>query len=74
MSNIPLSPATFDNYKKNIIVMINNIKFDDLDPHFQMSLENGIKMGNHANDCNVCNIYHYLMAIIIDTHRKQSGK
>jgi len=54
--------------------MIHDIKFDDLDPNFVMGLKEGIKMGNHAFECDACNIFHHLMAIIISSHGLQSGK
>jgi len=74
MSYIPLTPANFDEHKKRILEIIQNIKIDDLDTDFEMSLKNGIMMGNHANNCDSCNILHYLMAFVIDKHRLEVGK
>ena len=69
LSNIPITPANFDEHKKRIIQIINDIDINDLDSNFQMSLEGGIQMGIHANQCDSCNIFHYLMAFIINKHR-----
>lgn len=71
---IIINEKNFAEKKQEVIDMIYDIKFDDLDPDFVMSLKEGIKMGNHAFECDACNIFHHLMAIIIDTHRKQMGK
>lgn len=69
MSFIPLTRANFDEHKKRILKIIEDIEIDDLDVNFHMSLENGILMGNHANKCDPCNLFHYLMAFIINRHR-----
>lgn len=74
MDFIPITPANFEEHKKRIIKLVNNIQIDDLDPQYEMSMSSGIKMGNHANTCDTCNVLHYLMAIIIDTHRLQVEK
>jgi len=74
MSSIPLTPANFDEYKKKIIKIIENLKIDDLDSDFEMSFQSGIKMGNHAYECDSCNIFHHLMAFVIDKHRLEVGK
>lgn len=66
---IPITRANFEEHKKRIIKVIDDIEIDDLDINFEMSLENGVLMGNHANQCDTCNIFHYLMAFIIDKHR-----
>ena len=66
---IPITPANFDELKKRIIKVIEDIQIEDLDINFQMSLQNGILMGNHANQCDTCNIFHYLMAFVINKHR-----
>jgi len=69
MSFIPLTPANFEEHKKRIIKVIEDIKIDDLSVDFQMSFSNGVLMGNHANQCDSCNILHYLMAFVINKHR-----
>ena len=74
MSYIPLTPANFEQHKKRILEIIQNIRIEDLDSDFEMSLKNGIMMGNHANQCDSCNILHYLMAFVIDKHRLEVGK
>ncbi len=74
MDFIPITRANFDAHKKRILEIIENINIDDLDPQYEMSMENGIRMGNHANECDSCNVLHYLMAIIINTHRLQVEK
>ena len=74
MDLIPLTRENFDEHKKRIIKIIDDIKIDDLDPQYQMSMDNGIKMGNHANECDSCNIFHYLMGYVIDKHRLVVGK
>ena len=66
---LPLTPANFDEHKKRILKVIEDIQIDDLDINFEMSLSNGVLMGNHANDCDSCNILHYLMAFVINKHR-----
>ena len=50
-------------------LVIDDIEIDDLDINFEMNLKNGVLMGNHANDCDACNIFHYLMAFVINKHR-----
>ena len=72
--DIPLTPANFDEHKKRILEIIKNMKIEDLDSDFEMSFKEGIKMGNHANQCDSCNILHYLMAIIINKHREKTEK
>jgi len=69
MSFIPITAANFEEHKKRIIKIIENIEINDLDINFEMSLKNGVLMGNHANQCDTCNIFHYLMAFIINKHR-----
>jgi len=69
MSFIPLTPANFEEHKKRILDIIQNIQIDDLDSDFEMSLQNGVLMGTHANKCDACNVLHYLMAFVINKHR-----
>ena len=69
MTFIPLTRANFEEHKKRIIKIISDIEVDDLSVDFKMSLEAGIQMGNHANQCDACNVFHYLMAFIINKHR-----
>ena len=71
---IPITLANFDEHKKRIIEIIEDIQIDDLDINFEMSLENGILMGNHANQCDSCNVFHYLMAFVINKHRLKVEK
>ncbi len=71
---IPITPANFDEHKKRIIKLIEDIQIDDLDINFEMSLKNGILMGNHANQCDSCNVFHYLMAFVINKHRLKVDK
>lgn len=73
MSNfIPLTPANFEEHKKRILDIIENIQIEDLDINFEMNLQNGVLMGNHANKCDSCNILHYLMAFVINKHRLET--
>ena len=74
MSFIPITAANFEEHKKRIIKVIEDIQIEDLDIEFHMSLQNGVLMGNHANQCDTCNIFHYLMAFIINKHRLTVGK
>ena len=69
MSFLPLTPANFEQHKKRIIKIIEDIKIKDLSMTFELSLSNGVLMGNHASDCDSCNILHYLMAFVINKHR-----
>jgi len=69
MSFIPLTPDNFDEHKKRILKIIENLRIEDLDSDFEMSLKNGVLMGNHANKCDSCNLLHYLMAFVINKHR-----
>ena len=69
MDVIPITRANFYEHKKRIIKMIEDIQIDDLDINFEMSLRNGVLMGNHASQCNTCNVFHYLMAFVINKHR-----
>jgi len=71
---IPLTPQNFEEHKKRIIKIIEDFTLDDLNSNFEMSLQQGIKTGNHANECDSCNILHYLMAYTIDKHRLVVGK
>ena len=66
---IPITPANFEEHKKRILKVIEDIEIEDLDINFEMSLSNGVLMGNHANQCDSCNIFHYLMAFVINKHR-----
>lgn len=66
---IPLTPANFEQHKKRILKIIEDIQIDDLNINFEMSLKNGVLMGNHANNCDACNVFHYLMAFVINKHR-----
>jgi len=74
MSFIPLTTANFEEHKKRIIKVIDDIQIEDLDIDFHMSLENGVLMGTHSNQCDTCNIFHYLMAFVINKHRLTVGK
>jgi len=69
MIYLPLTPANFEEHKKRIIKVIEDIEIDDLSVDFEMSLKNGVLMGNHANECDTCNVFHYLMAFVINRHR-----
>lgn len=71
---IPLTPQNFEEQKKKIIKIIEDLKINDLDSNFEMSFAQGVLMGNHANGCDSCNIFHYLMAHVIDNHRLVVGK
>lgn len=71
---IPITPANFEEHKKRILKIIEDLKIEDLDPDFKMTFKQGITMGNHAGDCDSCNILHYFMAYVIDKHRLQVGK
>jgi len=71
---IPLTPQNFEEQKKRIIKIINNLNLEDLDSDFEMTFHQGILMGNHANQCDSCNVLHYLMAYVIDKHRLKVGK
>jgi len=71
---IIINEKNFEEKKQEVIDMIYDIKFEDLDPNFVMGLKEGIKMGNHAFECDACNIFHHLMAMIISSHGLQSGK
>ena len=66
---IPLTRANFHEHKKRILKVIEDIEIDDLDVDYEMSLKSGVLMGNHANQCDTCNILHYLMAFVINKHR-----
>ena len=66
---IPLTPENFEEHKKRIIKIIENLQIKDLDPNFELSYEQGIKTGNHAFECDSCNILHYLMSFTINKHR-----
>jgi len=71
---IPITPDNFEEHKRKIIRIIKDIQIDDLDINFEMSLKNGVLMGNHANQCDACNILHYLMAFVINKHRLKVDK
>lgn len=70
---IPLNPENFEEHKKRIIKIIENLKIEDLDPNFELSYAQGIKTGNHAFECDSCNILHYLMSFTINKHRLTEG-
>ena len=74
MNYLPLTPANFEEHKKRAIKIIADLKIEDLDPNFQMSIQQGIITGNHANECDSCNMLHYLMAIALNNHRLMMGK
>ena len=74
MNFIPITPTNFEEHKKRIIKIIENLQIEDLDSDFEMSFKTGIKMGNHAYECDSCNILHHLMAFVIDKHRLEVGK
>jgi len=67
--NIPLTPENFEEHKKRMIKIIEDLNIEDLDPNFQMTFKQGIKTGNHANICDSCNLLHYLMSFTINKHR-----
>jgi len=71
---IPLTSQNFEEHKKKIIKIIEDLTLDDLNSDFEMSFQQGVLMGNHANECDSCNIFHYLMAYVIDKHRLVVGK
>ena len=72
--NIPLTPQNFEEHKKRIIKIIGDLELDDLESNFEMTFAQGVKMGNHANQCDSCNILHYLMAYVIEKHSLVVGK
>lgn len=65
----PLTPENFEEHKKRMLKIIDNLKIEDLDPNFELSYEQGVKTGNHAFECDSCNILHYLMSFTINKHR-----
>jgi len=71
---IPLTPENFEEHKKRIVKIIQDLQIEDLDPNFEMSMMSGVLMGNHANKCESCDILHYLMAFVINKHRLVMGK
>ncbi len=71
---IPITRANFEQHKKRIIQIIEDIQIDDLDTNFEMNFENGILMGTHASLCDDCNVFHYLMAFVINKHRLKVDK
>ena len=73
-SFIPLTSVNFEEHKKRILDIIENIQIEDLDSDFEMSLQNGVLMGNHANKCDSCNVLHYLMVFVINKHRLEVEK
>ncbi len=72
-TDIPLTPANFEEHKKRIIKIIQDLQIKDLDPNFEMSLKQGIIGGHHASECDSCNILHYLMSFVINKHRLVVG-
>ena len=73
-TNIPLTPENFEEHKKRIIKIIQDLQIEDLDPNFEMTLRQGVLAGNHASQCDSCNILHYLMSFVINNHRLVVGK
>ena len=69
--DIPITPENFEENKERIIKIIKDLSIEDLNPNFQMTYEQGIKTGTHANICDSCNILHYLMSFTINKHRLQ---
>ena len=67
---LAITPDNFDEYKEKIIKVIQDLKIEDIDPDFRMSFEQGIKGGNHAYECNTCNVLHFMMSYIIEQHRE----
>lgn len=74
MDIIPLTPQNFEEHKKRAIKLIEDMGIEDLDPNFEMTVKQGIITGNHANECDSCNILHYLMAQVLNKHRLVTGK
>lgn len=71
---IPITPANFEEHKKEILKIIQDLKLEDLDPDFEMTMQQGIKAGNHASECDSCNILHYMMSFVIEQHRRELDK
>lgn len=71
---VPITPQNFEEHKKRILKVIQELNLEDLDPNFEMSLQQGIQSGNHASECDACNILHYMMSFVINNHRLQVGK
>lgn len=74
MSFIPLTPANFEEHKKRAIKILQNLSINDLDSDFVMTIKQGIITGNHANQCDSCNMLHYLMAYAMNLHRVETEK
>ena len=70
-NRVPITAENFVDYQTKMVNIILGMKFEDLDPNYKMTLEGGIAMGNHAFECDACNVLHYLVSLIIDTHRLQ---
>ncbi len=74
MQFIPLTRANFEEHKKRAIKILDDLTIDDLDSDFVMTVKQGIITGNHANECDSCNLLHYLMAYAMNLHRLRVGK
>ncbi len=74
MQFIPLTRANFEEHKKRAIKILDDLTIDDLDSDFVMTVKQGIITGNHASECDSCNLLHYLMAYAMNLHRLRVGK
>ena len=74
MTVIPLTPQNFEEHKKRILKIIQDLEIEDLDPNFEMSMQQGIITGNHMGECDSCNVLHYLFSFVVNKHRLQMGK
>ncbi len=70
--NIVITRENFEEAKKFAIKVLEELKIED--GITMMGLQKGIEMGQHASECDQCNILHHLMASAIITHKRKKEK
>ena len=67
--HIVITRKNFEQAKKFAIKVLEELKIED--GITIMGLQKGIEMGQHASECDQCNILHHLMASAIITHKRK---
>ena len=65
-----ITRKNFHEAKKFAIQVLEELKIED--GITMLSLQKGIETGEHANECDQCNILHHLMASAIIAHKRKN--
>jgi len=70
--HIVITRKNFEQAKKFAIKVLEELKIED--GITMMGLQKGIETGQHASECDQCNILHHLMASAMIAHKRKMEK